>query len=158
MNKAIEQAKQAVNTAKDRLLKTFSFVPNDKLNWSPSPTAKNALRIAAHAAVGNYANASLIRGEKLKTTSPSEMMAFVYAEEKKVTSRDQAVKLIEDSCKTVLAALDGLTEQKMATSVASPFGTFPMMFWMNFPSSHMEYCAAQIDYLQTIWGDLEIHM
>ncbi|MGI8924225.1 MAG: hypothetical protein ACR2HJ_09365 [Fimbriimonadales bacterium] len=49
----------------EEFLKTFSFVPDDKLNWTPSPTAKTAIRIAAHTAIyaGNFAK--MIRDRKL---------------------------------------------------------------------------------------------
>ena len=33
-----------------------------------------------------------------------------------------------------------------------------MSTWVNLPGMHMDNHAAQIDYLQTIWGDLANHM
>ena len=33
----------------------------------------------------------------------------------------------------------------------------PMTFLMNLPGIHANAHAAQIDYLQTCWGDQEVH-
>ncbi len=35
----------------EMFLRNFSHVPDEKLTWSVTPTAKSALRIAAHAAL-----------------------------------------------------------------------------------------------------------
>ena len=51
-----------------------------------------------------------------------------------------------------------MTAERFATSPNSPFGPMPMAFWVNLPGMHMGSHASQIDYLQTIWGDLVDHM
>ena len=158
MNEAIERSKAQVENGKDRLLKTFAAVPDDKVTWSPSPTAKSALRVVAHIGVTNYGFVSILRGQESKFSSFEELFAFFNPEEAKITSREQAVKLIEDSTNALLAALDELTEAKMASEVKGPFGPMPMTFWMALPSRHADNHASQIDYLQTIWGDMEIQM
>lgn len=158
MNEAIERSKAQVVNCKDRLLKTFAAVPDDKVTWSPSPTAKSALRIVAHIGVTNFGFTGLLRGQESQFASFEELFAYFDHEEAKITSREQAVKLIEDSSNAVLAALDELSEEKMASEVKGPFGTMPMTFWMALPGRHADNHASQIDYLQTIWGDLGIHM
>lgn len=158
MNEAIKRSKAQVRKCKDRILKTFAAVPEDKLTWSPSTTAKSALRVVAHVGVANFGFAQLLRGRDSQFESFEDLFAYFYREEAKVTSREQAVKLIEDSCNAVLAALDELTDEHLTTEVKGPFGPMPMTFWMALPSRHADNHASQIDYLQTIWGDLEIHM
>jgi len=51
-----------------------------------------------------------------------------------------------------------MTAERFATSPNSPMGAFPMAFWASLPGLHMSGHATQIDYLQTIWGDLADHM
>lgn len=158
MSQVVEQARQSAIQGKDRLLKTLSFVPEDKVKWSPSATAKSALRIAAHCAITNHAFATWIRGQKLSVSTVEEAIAFIDAEEKKITERDQAVRLIEESAKLVDSALGALTPDRIGTQVDTPFGPFPMTFIMFLPGLHMQNHASQIDYLQTIWGDMDDHM
>ncbi|HPT99844.1 MAG TPA: DinB family protein, partial [Armatimonadota bacterium] len=93
----IEQAKQWTREGKSRFLNTFAFVPDDKLTWTPSPTALSALRIAAHVGVTNQTLAGAIAGEALPTNDPAELSAMGDAAEKAITTREAAVRLIEES-------------------------------------------------------------
>lgn len=154
----IEQSKQNAEMAKSRLLRTFEFVPDDKLTWSPAESSKHALRIVAHCGVTNNIFATILRGEELPVpASAEEAVAQVGSMEKSITDRQSAVKLIEDSTNAVVQALSHVTPERMDTSPMSPFGPFPMAFWMALPAIHMGNHAGQIDYLQTIWDDQEFH-
>lgn len=154
----IAQSKQNAEMAKNQLLRTFEFVPDDKLTWTPSETSKTALRIVAHCGVTNTIFATILRGEDLPvSTDAAEAVARVGEMEKAITDRATAVKLIEDSTAAVVNALDKVTEERMGTSPMSPFGALPMAFWMALPAMHMGGHACQIDYLQTIWGDQVFH-
>ncbi|MBZ0214359.1 MAG: hypothetical protein K8H99_11205 [Nitrospirae bacterium] len=42
----IESAKQRAVSGMEMFLCNFSHVPDDKLVWTPTPTAKSAIRIA----------------------------------------------------------------------------------------------------------------
>ncbi|MBM3500571.1 MAG: DinB family protein [Armatimonadetes bacterium] len=158
MSEPAQQAKTFANNGKEALLKTFACVPEDKLNWQPAGTAKTALQIAAHAAVPNPLFAALIRGEGFPKASAEEVFAQQAAAEAALTTRQQVVELIERSTVEVEAALDALTPELMATTIETPFLTAPMTFFMTLPGLHLYTHASQIDYLQTIWGDMEFHM
>lgn len=148
------RAKQAA----ERLLKTFRFVPEDKLKWSPSKSARNSLGIVAHCCLANRMFAKVLRGEPI---SPMPTREEVHALSRKfeatVRSRAAAVRLLKASCKETVAALGTMTPKRFATSPNSPMGPLPMALWMNLPGMHMSHHKAQIDYLQTIWGDLVDH-
>jgi len=158
VSELVQQAKAFANDGKGALLKTFSCVPDDKLNWQPAGTAKSALRIAAHAATPNSFFASLLRGEGMPDVPVEEVFAQQEAAEAALTSREQVVELIERSSAEVEAALEALTPELIASTVETPFLTAPMTFFMTLPGLHMYTHASQIDYLQTIWGDMEFHM
>ena len=158
MDDLVTMCKQNAVRGMERFLKTFSFVPDDKLTWSPSPTAKSALRIAAHTActAGNFAY--LIRNGKFPTNDMAELFAGMNAEEQTVTTREAAVELLRKNTDDILAALDASTPELIASTLETPFGfSAPMAFFMNLPGSHAESHAAQVDYLQTCWGDREMH-
>lgn len=154
----IEHAKSFYESGAQRFLKTFSFTPDDKLTWSPSPTAKTSLRLAAHVAVTNYFFAQIFSGKSNEFKSAEEAMGFIDKEEKKITSRSEALKAIDDSGKVLLAALSTLTPDKLSTDAQTPFGSVPMSHMITIPGLHMHSHGAQLDYLQTIWGDLDPHM
>lgn len=156
MQEMIGQAKQSIVMGKERFLKTFSFVPDDKLNWSPTPTAKSALRIAAHVGLSNQGMAGIVRGEKFPFASMKEMFEDVEPAEKAITTREQAIKQIEDGTSMALAALDALTPERLAADAGLPM-PMPMGQFIMIIGMHMLNHAAQIDYLQTCWGDMENH-
>ena len=139
-------------------LKTFSFVPDDKLNWTPSPTAKPAIRIAAHTAIyaGNFAK--MIRERQLPSGDIPEFVAIVEAAEKLLTSRTEMENLFRQNTDEVIAALDTLAPEAICMSLDSGLGwSLPMTFLMQLPGIHALSHAAQIDYLQTCWGDQDVH-
>lgn len=154
----IAQAKRDAEEAKAQLLRTFEFVPEDRLGWSPSSTARTALQIVAHCGTANVAFATVLRGEELPLPSnPEEAAALIRAGGREVETREVAVKLVEDSTAEVIAALDRVTADMIETAPTSPFGPLPFPVWMSLPSIHMSGHARQIDYLQTIWGDTDDH-
>lgn len=154
----IAQLREGVEQAKARLLGTFECVPEDKLRWSPSPSARTALQIVGHCAVVNRSFAAIIRGEGVPLSGTAqEARLQIRAMDVDFATRQEAVAQIEDSVAEVLEALDGVTDALLGTTPANPFGALPFAFWMSQPSNHMNGHVAQIDYLQTIWGDLEWH-
>jgi hypothetical protein len=158
ISELVAQAKMMTERNAAQFLHTFSFVPDDKLTWTPSETSKSALRIAAHIAVSNTGISKMIRNEDSdESMSGEQLMAMMKEMETSFTSREQVVAAVSESVATALAAIDTVNESTIGTSPMSPFGAFPMMFWMFLPANHMLGHAYQIDYLQTIWGDLEFH-
>lgn len=112
----------------------------------------------AHCGLANSAFAAILRGEELPMpASPEEADAQIRAGGRDVGSREAAIRLVEDSTAEVLDALGNVTVEMLDTAPPSPFGPFPFAFWMQLPAEHMKSHAPQIDYLQTIWGNLENH-
>lgn len=152
------RSKEDALCAKERLLRTFAFVPDGKLRWSPAPSARTALQIVAHCGMANFGFAAVLRGEAMEISSdPVEAAAQIRAAGRDVGAREEAIHLAEVSTAQVLAALDNVTAERLETMPLSPLGAFPFAFWMSLPSDHVNGHIAQIEYLQTVWGDLESH-
>jgi len=158
ISEQITEAKKETTRAKAQLLRIFEFVPEDKLNWSPSSTARTALQIVAHCGVANSALAAVLRGEPMPLPmDPEAARILIRNGGKGIATREAAVQVVEDSLQEVLQALDTVTEERFATVPPSPFGSIPFPIWMGIPSSHMDGHANQINYLQTVWGDHDDH-
>ena len=154
----IDGAKASLQGAKEKLLKSFASVPDDKLTWSPSETARSAVWLVAHCGTANQAFAAILTGKPLPFPSdPKEVAEIIRNAGREITSREEAVRLLETSTAEVLAALDATTEDKLASSPNSPFGPLPYGFWMAVPGGHIGGHTQQLEYLQTIWGDLQDH-
>ena len=154
----IARTRENTESSKAQLLRTFECVPDEKLTYSPAPSARSAIQIVSHCGMANLAFAAILRGEELDMPDdPAEAATQIRMAGHEIAARDEAIQLIEDSTAQVLAALENVTEERLQTTPESPFGPMPFAFWMELPANHMSVHAPQIDYLQTIWGDLQDH-
>jgi len=153
----IEGAKGFAQSTKDRLLHIYSFVPADKVHYKPAETSKSALEILAHVAIANKAFAMIIKRQMSNAGSAEEIFAKLGAEEKQLTTDFQVKATLEETHTLVINALDALTDEDVFSQVETPVMNGPMTFFMNLPGIHYTGHCGQIEYLQTIWGDLDYH-
>lgn len=159
MESLVASCKKSAVEGMGEFLKDLSFVPDDKLTWTPTPTAKSAIRIAAHTSLYAARFARMIRERELPGGADlDKWLAQRNAEEAAVTSRAEVESIFRKGTDEVLAALDSLTPEAIETSLESGLGwSAPMTWLMRLPGLHAISHAAQIDYLQTCWGDQEVH-
>src|ERR1041385_6789684 len=109
MESLVDSCKKSAVQGMEHLLTVFSFVPDDKLTWTPTPTAKSAIRIAAHTALYAGRFARMIRDRKLPgSDNLPEWMAQVNAEEAAITSRTEMERIFRKGTDEALAALDSV--------------------------------------------------
>ncbi len=152
-----EQAKQGLEWSTGYLLSTLAAVPDDKLGHSPSATAKPALQLAAHIAVTNQAFASMLRGETMPEMTLPELIGHMDNAEKAMATRDEVVSAVKATTADLAAAIDGVKPEDISREIPTPFGTLSVPFLLQLCATHAMCHAAQIDYLQTTWGDMEMH-
>lgn len=180
MESLITSSKKSAVNGMEQFLKVFSFVPDDKLDWTPARTAKSAMRIAAHTAIYPAVFAQMIRERKLPSDDiPGFVARMVAAEEglsrisppptpsPRTLHRGEGVPgdrraemegVFRKGTDEVVAALDTLTPEAIGMSLDSGLGwSMPMTFLMSLPGVHAYTHTGQIDYLQTCWGDQEVH-
>lgn len=155
----VETCKQNAVDEMEQFLRKLSKVPDDKLTWSPTPTAKTSIRIAAHTAL--YAGRFARMLEARALPQPENLQEWLEkrdAEEKAVTTREEVEAAFRKGTNEVLAALDSLTPEEIESRLESGQGwSAPMTWLMNLPANHTGWHAAQIDYLQTCWDDQEVY-
>ena len=144
----------------EMFLRNFSYVPDDLLSWTPTPTSKSALRIAAHTSLYAARFAAMIRDRKLPiVTNLEQWEAKVAAEEAVVTTRAQVEQIFRAGTAEVVAALETITPQDLEVTLDSGQGwTMSMRFLLSLPGWHATLHTGQIDYLQTCWGDRQIYV
>jgi hypothetical protein len=144
----------------EMFLRNFSHVPDDKLHWTPTPTAKSAIRIAAHTALYAGRFACMIRDRRLPVADDlGAWLARCAAEEAAITDRAEVERVFRLGTAEVLAALDTLRPEETEMSLDSGQGwSVPMTFLMNLPGFHATVHMGQIDYLQTCWGDQQVYV
>jgi hypothetical protein len=74
-----------------------------------------------------------------------------------ISTVDDAEAMLRAGIAETLAALDGVTAERIGSVIDTPIGPTPFLFFMTIPANHLLGHAGQLDYLQTCWGDLEVH-
>src|SRR6266567_30980 len=130
MESLVTSCKESAVQGMEHFLMVFSFVPDDKLTWTPTPTAKSAIRIAAHTALYAARFARMIKDQKLPASDNlTEWLAQRNAEEAAITSRAEMERLFREGTDEVVAALDSVRPEAIGTSLDSGLGwSMPMTF------------------------------
>jgi uncharacterized protein YndB with AHSA1/START domain len=157
---AIDQAKGSMLQAKAQLIHSLETTPDDRLNWSPSPTARTPLQTAAHAANSIKNIHGILDNRPFQADSVEEADKSFREWELQFTTREQVMELIEQNTGAYIAWLDALTEDHLNSMVETPFGMgkVPVALGLTFPPGHTMGHVSQIEYIQTIYGDQDWHM
>ena len=156
MEDVITTCKERATQAMERFLRVLSFVPADKLTWSPAPTAKSALQIAAHCAGYSGGFVPILRSGKFP--SVEEFLGPIEAAIQSITTLVQADAVLRNGTAETVAALDAVRPEWIGAVIDTPIGPQPFSFFIDLPARHLDNHTAQIDYLQTCWGDQEVHL
>lgn len=156
----IESYKQRTVSSMEMFLRNFSKVPDDKLAWQATPSAKSALRIGAHTALYAGRFAQMIKTRTLPApTNLTDWLAGLEAEETAVTSREEVERILREGTAEVLEALESLKPEDMDINIDSGQGwSMTMLQVIELPAFHATVHCGQIDFLQTCWDDQEIYV
>jgi len=124
----------------------LGFIPEDKLNWKPAPTAKSALEIVNHVMEFTQ-GATTVAKDGAWTETP-----FTPA-----TNLEEAKALLTRTSNDYAAALRTVDPSRLGDSITLPFGTFPLAMFLSMPQIDLVHHHGQIAYLQTLLGDEEMH-
>lgn len=159
MDEFVDSCKKGAVAGMEWVLRALAHVPDDKLDWTPVPTAKSALRIAAHCAVtaGNFAR--MISDRAIPVGDEIDVhFSKTNAAELALGTREEVESLYRQNTDAVLVALETVTPDLYEKSLDSSLGwSMPMSFLMRLPGIHGYVHTGQIDYLQTCWDDQVVH-
>lgn len=137
---------------------SFETTAKDKLNFSPSPTARTPLELLVH--VGGAINAftDALEGIPMEFNKLDEIDAALRAWEATVKTEAEAKKILDGSSQRYVAWLDSHTDSDLEKLVETPFFTMPAEKVCQMVSDHNFVHAGQINYIQTIYGDRNWHI
>ena len=158
MEDIISQAKAEFTRAKDRLAKDLATTPDDRINWSPSPSARTPIQQVAHVALSIPGIQRMLTGHMVDMSSIATLDAQWRAAEKAFTTREEVLTLLDKNSADYLAWLDTLTPEQIGSTLNLPMGAWPMAQAMTWVADHIRCHSSQIEYIQTIYGDFDWHM
>ena len=155
MEHAANLAIQDANQLNARLLRILAKTPDDRLNWSPAPTARTPIQLVAHCAFSLGFIHAMLNGTPYHAKTTAEADAEFLEMERAVTTREQALTLWQSRFDAYVSFLISLQPDQMDTQVLLPFGmgALPMHFMAGIGGIHTREHIAQLEYLQTIYGD-----
>lgn len=151
----IDESKAIFQLSVDRIKRILDSTPDDRLLWSPVETARTPLAQVVHAANSIRNIHQAMMGNRYTTPTREEADAEFLALEQKVTTREEALALLDTNSNAYVAWLDQLTPDHLTDTVPLPFdlGSAPLEFMLIMPAWHTNDHAAQMDYIQTCYGD-----
>jgi hypothetical protein len=142
----------------DGILNTFNAVPDDKLSWKPLDSGRPIVDLFSEVAqtCGMVAEVARTRGE----SKPSYERFKEMAVERREWDKSRALAALEANFAALKSAVEGLSEEELATAVTMPIGggrTLPLAGWVMMAYRSMISRFAQINYIQTLYGDFDMH-
>ena len=136
---AARQLRNALTSA----TKTLAATPDDKFEFKPSETSKSIRELVIHSIEGNgYVGGAI----GLNVPSAPED-----------ADRSLLIQALIDSTEVVAKGIEAMPDEAL-TGTVSFFGSeMPAQAFIFLNEWHISRHVSQIDYVQTIYGDLEDH-
>ena len=145
-------------SGKGHFLKTFGAVPADKQNFTPAEGAKTPIQLGAHIAVSNNGFAQMFEGGDGPMPEMDEMIAMMNKAEAEIDTAEKVVAAVEKSHTRLIASINGLSAERFASKIPTPFGEMVVAEMVFYPGTHYHCHASQVDYVQTCYGDFDFHI
>ncbi len=152
----IKEILKMTQMSKASIEKCASFVPKDKWAWRPSETARSAQQSIGHAATSVQMMTKVLKGEKIDFRG-MDHGKMRKAEEKQAKTFEEGKELLDRSWKEFEATVNRLSAADIMKTVEMPWGKRTYADIVKDTGWELSYIFAQLQYLQTIWGDLEDH-
>ena len=157
MNPAIEAAIAEYLRAKQRLLADLESTPEDRVSWAPSESSRTPIELVVHAAMGTEGMHGVLTGKPFPFADMAELDAFSREKEKEFTTREQAIALLDQVSDAYVEWMATLTDEQLAENFSMGPMNAPFAYAITFCADHLRCHASQLEYLQTIYGDREMH-
>lgn len=157
MNRIIKQSIEDIKQLNHRMLRNLGKFPDDRLNWSPSSTARTPLQIVAHCGFSLGFITTMLNGTPYPTPTMAEADAEFLAMESTIKTREEALARWALGLDAFVAHLEQIKDDDLDKMVKLPFGMgeLPLSYMVGVGSMHTREHLGQIEYLQTIYGDRE---
>jgi len=155
----IETTQAELIGTKNRMLQLLHETPADRVNWKPSPSARSIVEIVAHCghAIGNILGQ--LKGVPFAPASSAEANEQFLAHDAEFRDSAEVEAYLEQQCADYVAFLGTLKPEDLDTMCTLPFGLgqAPLGYFMTMGNAHTQGHIAQIEYIQTMYGDHDWH-
>lgn len=150
----ISQLTEGTKRAYGLLKNDLQAIPDDKLGACPGGCANSALRIVAECAAVNGGVADFLVTGAFNRPPHDEFAAFLNT----FDTREKTLAFLDERTEKLLSVLAELDESTLG-DVTSGFFNRPMTRYAiaQLPTGHMMYHDGQLNLIQMLHGDSEMH-
>jgi len=136
------------------LVNDLKAVPVKAQNVGVSGIGRSPLNIVAECAATNGMIAKFLSGVEAQRPAPEERAKLLAS----FDTAEKALAYLESETNTLYAAIDGLDVATLSEMSDKPFGRPMSKFAIaEVPALHMFYHDGQLNYIQSLLGDTEMH-
>ena len=132
----------------DSLWRSVEAMPEDKLDWKPSETARSTREILGEVATITGQTAQAMIDVKFDMTGEGGG--------EKPTDLVELEKVHREGVELYKKAIKGFPEAELATEMDLPWGKMSWLDVITYVYWNTEYHWGQINYIQTMYGDQEM--
>ena len=138
------------------LARTFRAMPPDKQTWRPLEMGRSALDQVQECAGLNRFALEIFRTGEVPGFDTEE---FARLKQEHDTA-DMALSLLKESTDQLVAAIEAFPVERLDEAITLPFGggmpsSFGDLMFVTY--WNMAYHVGQINYIQTLYGDNDMH-
>lgn len=141
------------NDGADALWRSVHAMPKEKLDWKTAETARTARDVIEEIVMTTGYSAELISSQRMPE------MGSVESKAGKSDKKDMA-ELEKDhraNIKKYLEAVKNFPVEDLLKTLDLPWGKMTFLQCIAYPYWNMIYHWGQINYIQTMYGDKEMH-
>jgi hypothetical protein len=145
-----------IEAGRRELERTARAVPDDRLQWRPLDSGRPAIDLLGDAAQAPTLCTGMLRG----TIQYGPELFQRMAQERAGWSREDAFAHLEMNTRELIEEIEKLPAEKFDESLTLPMGggmTKPVGAWILMAYRSFMSRTAQINYIQTLYGDMERH-
>lgn len=154
----IPEAQSALATfafAESQLLTVFARIPDDRLLWRPSETARTPIAQVVHCGDSLHHITEMLKGRRFAPPTTPEADAQFWAYESEFVTRESALEVFRAGAAEYREFLESLSSDDLDRIIPLPFsfGEMPLRNALSAGSDHTRWHQAQLEYMESIWGD-----
>ena len=145
-----------IEAGRTELERTARAVPDDKLNWKPLDNGRTVLDLLSDAAQAPAFGVGMLRG----TLQYGPELFQRMAAERAAWTREDAFKHLAENTRQLIEEINNLPDEKLNEPLTLPMGggmTMPVGAWTLMAYRSFMSRTAQINYIQTLYGDFDRH-
>jgi len=128
------------------MLLTLARTPDDKLDWKPEPTARSAMDFMRECAVHCDEWAQLLDS----FTWPAQFKTRIGS----IATREEAIAEMNAAVARLVASIREVPDDKLDDLLKAPWEEAPIGIWLTYAAGHNQYHIGQMNYIQTLYGDM----